>query len=98
MTGLQCTPVPFSSQSNMGPNSTRLHIIKLQNTDPEGKRLLDAGITRDKLGNRAGTDLVGHRPVGHASLPTLAHTHLPVSHLPRCADPVPVCRPRPWHG
>ncbi len=31
----------------MGPSSTRLHIIKLQKTDPEGKRLLDAGITNN---------------------------------------------------
>lgn len=34
-------------QLQMGPSSTRLHIIKLQKNDPEGKRLLDAGITNN---------------------------------------------------
>eukprot|EP00198_Chlamydomonas_reinhardtii_P001116 XP_001690451.1 predicted protein [Chlamydomonas reinhardtii] len=34
-------------QAQMKPNSTRLWIMKLQEIDPDGKRLLDAGITNN---------------------------------------------------
>jgi hypothetical protein len=44
----------------MRPNCTRLWIIELQRTDPEGARLLDAGITNN-LSKRKDIQLVGGR-------------------------------------
>lgn len=49
----------------MKPNSTRLWIMKLQEIDPDGKRLLDAGITNN-LNKKKKVKLV--RPAAHCGL------------------------------
>ncbi|GIL83630.1 hypothetical protein Vretifemale_12300, partial [Volvox reticuliferus] len=49
-------------QAQMRPNCTRLWIIELQKNDPDGRRLLDAGITNN-LSKRKDVQLVDFVPI-----------------------------------
>ncbi|EFJ45679.1 hypothetical protein VOLCADRAFT_94091 [Volvox carteri f. nagariensis] len=53
---------PWEKKAQMRPNCTRLWIIELQRSNPEGRRLLDAGITNN-LSKRKDIKLVDFVPI-----------------------------------